>query len=1222
MATSYVWRRLAKAGLLIVLLVGTLYFAGFLNLGGTTAYEAGQNHANLRTDARGSPDPGSDTASLLATVQPDFEDQSSVVILFDSMPVSGHKAAMTSSLVELTSIQQNQLRRRSLSLTRAHQRFLDELRQLDIHFQLNYEYTYLLNGLAITLDSDEVDGLTEMPSVSGVYPDSPVHLNLTESIPLIGADQVWVMTDDLGRPITGQGIRVAIIDTGIDYTHPDLGGCFGPGCKVVDGYDLRNNDPDPMDDGGHGTHCAGVVAASGTMTGVAPEASLLAYKVLDGGGYGSISVIIAGIERAADPDQDPASDDAVDIISMSLGYAGSPGDPWSLAVAAAAEQGILVATAAGNQGPGYSNLDSPGLEAKALTVGASDKNDVIATFSSRGPVPGYPEVIKPDIVAPGVGIISTWLSGGYASSDGTSMATPHVAGAAALVWQAHPEWTAEMVQANLMNTAVDLGLNVHTQGAGRVQVDTAMNAPAVVTPGSLGLGMVEISQPEWLVSRNFRLTNVSASEKSYTLSLTGPLLSGESAWPIIANLSSSALSLEAGQSASITLTVTIEPAHIPPDLDRNEGKIVVQSGTSQLTVPFAFQLPPIFIANQLLPYSTQSSYAVELGDLDGDGDLDAFVGNADYYGNPANTVWLNDGSGLFSDSGQRLGNSFTWSIALGDLDGDGDLDAFEANGEEWDPLPNKVWLNDGHGAYSDSGQSLGTEVSRGVALGDLDGDGDLDAFVANGDPSFGGGEANSVWFNNGSALFSKSGQTLGKAVSQDIALGDLDGDGDLDAFVANGDPERGRGEANKVWLNNGQGLFTDSGRSLGTALSQAVALGDLDGDSDLDALVANGGPEFADGQPDRLWLNDGSAVFTVSGQLLGSQSSFGVALADIHADGLLDVFIAGYRGGNKVWLNDGSANLSLSDPGFATESAANVALGDVDGDGDVDALVANAIGRENRLWLNRGSGLPVSNWPAAPTHLYATSDSQSEIDLSWQDNATDETAYHIERSPNGSTWADIATVTANTTTFSDDSLTCGTSYYYRVRGYRSSDGTYSSYSNVASETTLPCTLGAPTNLIATAGSQNEIDLSWQDNATDETAYHIERSPDGSVAWAEIDTVTANTTTLSDDSLTCGTSYYYRVRGYRSSDGGYSSYSNVASETTLPCTLEAPTNLNATAGSQTEIDLSWQDNATYETAYLIERSPNGTSSWTQIDTVPADSTLFSDTTLSCGTSYYY
>ena len=894
--------------------------------------------------------------------------------------------------------------------------------------------------------------------MSGVYPDNPVHLNLTESVPLIGADHVWEMTDDQGWPITGHGIRVAIVDTGIDYTHPDLGGCFGTGCKVVNGYDLRNDDPDPLDDGGHGTHCAGVVAANGTMRGVAPGATLLAYKVLDGSGYGSISGIIAGIDRAADPDQDPGTNDAVDIISLSLGYSGTPGDPWSLAVRAAAEQGILVAVAAGNQGPNFSNLDSPGLDAKAFTVGASDKDDMIASFSSRGPVPGFPDLIKPNIVAPGMGITSTWLSGGYASADGTSMAAPHVAGAAALVWQAHPEWTAEMVQANLMNTAVDLGLNVHIQGAGRVQVDAAVSAPAIVTPGSLGLGLVDISQPQWHLSRSFQISNLTTTSRSFSLSLAGPLLEeNHPPWPLTATLSTDQLTLGGGQSAPVTLDVTMVPSQIPPDLDRNEGKVLVQSDETLLTLPFAFQMPPLFIENRNLPFSVQTSYAAALGDLDGDGDLDAFIGNTDYYGNPENTIWLNDGNGLLADSGQRLGSSFTWSLALGDLDGDGDLDAFAANSEVWDPQPNKVWLNDGYGHYTDNGQILGNSVSRAVALGDLDGDGDLDAFVANGDPGHGGGEPNAVWLNNGSGQFTDSGQALGKAVSRDVALGDLDGDGDLDAFIANGDSERVFSEANKVWLNNGYALFTDSGQNLGASISQAVVLGDLDEDGDLDAFVANGGQDMVDGQPDRLWLNSGSALFTDSGHLMGNDSSFGAAIGDLYADGHLDIFVAAYHGGNRVWLNDGAANLTLSDPGFAAESAADVTLGDIDGDGDIDALVANAIGRDNRLWLNRSSDLPIPDWLAAPSNLNATVVSQTAITLSWQDNATDETAYHIERSQDGSTsWSEVGTVIADTTLYGDTPPNCDTGYTYRVRAYRSSDGHYSAYSNTSDNVSLAC----------------------------------------------------------------------------------------------------------------------------------------------------------------------
>jgi len=234
------------------------------------------------------------------------------------------------------------------------------------------------------------------------------------------------------------------------------------------------------------------------------------------------------------------------------------------------------------------------------------------------------------------------------------------------------------------------------------------------------------------------------------------------------------------------------------------------------------------------------SYAAALGDLDGDGDLDAFVGNvaADSPYRAPNTVWLNDGEGSFGDTGQSLGNSESRAIVLGDVDGDGDLDAFVADADRPDGAPNKLWLNDGLAHFSDSGHSLG-DFTVAVALGDLDSDGDLDAFVANAGP--GGHQVDRVWLNNGRGHFSDSGQSLGYSNSFAVALADVDGDGDLDAFVAKRD-------ANIVWLNDGRGHFSDSGQTLDGLVSIGIALGDVDGDGDLDVFVANNGP-------DKVWLN-------------------------------------------------------------------------------------------------------------------------------------------------------------------------------------------------------------------------------------------------------------------------------------------------------------------------------------------------------------------------------
>jgi hypothetical protein len=233
---------------------------------------------------------------------------------------------------------------------------------------------------------------------------------------------------------------------------------------------------------------------------------------------------------------------------------------------------------------------------------------------------------------------------------------------------------------------------------------------------------------------------------------------------------------------------------------------------------------------------------------------------------------------MFEDGPQELGSSHSLDLALGDLDGDGDLDAFVANLNQ----PNGVWLNDGHGMYSDTGQMLGSASSFGVSLGDLDGDGDLDALVAN------GGDPNGVWLNDGLGFFS-AGQMLGDSESVDVSLGDLDDDGDLDVFVAN------YNQPNRAWLNDGSGMFSVTDQMLGNSTSREVALGDLDGDGDLDAFVAN-----AQSQPNRVWLNQNSVT------------SFAAADAGDGFD-----FLAWQRG-------------------YGLMVQADESMGDADGDQDVD----------------------------------------------------------------------------------------------------------------------------------------------------------------------------------------------------------------------------------------------------------------------------------------------
>ena len=326
-------------------------------------------------------------------------------------------------------------------------------------------------------------------------------------------------------------------------------------------------------------------------------------------------------------------------------------------------------------------------------------------------------------------------------------------------------------------------------------------------------------------------------------------------------------------------------------------------------------------SNQVL--SGPISQSAPLGDLDGDGDLDAFVANPNW---KPNTVWFNDGNGIFTNSGQALGNSHSFGAALGDLDGDGDLDAIDTSNYGAGSDPVAIWLNDGNGIFTKGQVFLNISYTMGVSLGDLDSDGDLDAFIA----TF-GIYPSKVLLNDGNGIFTDR-QDIGSSLSEDVSLGDLDGDGDLDAFLAND-----FGEPDTVWLNNGHGTFTNSGQALGNLYSVDVSLGDLDGDGDLDAFVVTGD----ESQSDKIWLNNGNGTFIDSGQDLGNSNNKGVSLGDLDGDGDLDAFVGGSN--NKIWLNNG--NGTFTDSGLAplgTLFISSISLGDLDNDGDLDALITSS----------------------------------------------------------------------------------------------------------------------------------------------------------------------------------------------------------------------------------------------------------------------------------------
>jgi subtilisin family serine protease len=309
--------------------------------------------------------------------------------------------------------------------------------------------------------------------------------NLTQ----IGAPAAW----DQG--LTGRGVRVAVLDSGIDATHPDLQG------KVV--AEANFSDADSTTDRfGHGTHVASIVAgtgarAAGDRKGVAFEAGLLNGKVLDDFGFGFESGVIAGMEWAASQ--------RARVVNMSLGAGPTDGtDPVSQALnRITARSRVLFVVSAGNDGPGAQTVSTPGSATSALTVGAVDVQEALADFSSRGPRFGD-YAMKPDITAPGVDIVAARAAGTslgepvdqwYTRLSGTSMAAPHVAGAAAILAQQWPTWTPARIKSVLMGTAApNPELGVYQQGGGRLDVAHAIGQRVIARRGNVDFGYFRYPQ--------------------------------------------------------------------------------------------------------------------------------------------------------------------------------------------------------------------------------------------------------------------------------------------------------------------------------------------------------------------------------------------------------------------------------------------------------------------------------------------------------------------------------------------------------------------------------------------------------------------------------------------------------------------------------------------------------------------------------------------------------
>jgi subtilisin family serine protease len=452
------------------------------------------------------------------------------------------------------------------------------------------------------------------PGVAKVWLDGRLRISLDVSVPLIGAPAAWQ------AGYTGAGVAVAVLDSGIDDTHPDLTG------KVTARQNFTTEDA--LDRVGHGTHVASTITGSGAASGgrfkgVAPDASLFDGKVCDRSGLCEESAVIAGMQWAA-------ADRHAKVVNISLGRLDTEGiDPMEQAIGnLTAQYGTLFVVAAGNNG-GDRSINTPASADAALAVGAVTKAEDLADFSSRGPRV-TDTAIKPDLTAPGVDITAARSKDGflgnpgerYVTLSGTSMATPHVTGTAAILAQRHPDWSPATLKAALMASAKpNPAIGVFGQGAGRVDIARAIDQTVVCDPVSITFGTQLWPHTDDVpVTKTVTYHNYGAAAVTLQLAMRTTDPAGNPTPAGMFSVSPASVTVPAGGDASVAVTAD---TRVPGPAGFLGGTLTATAGATTVQTPLGLEnedeVFPLTITHLDRDGRPTSDYSLSMFDLDKSG---------------------------------------------------------------------------------------------------------------------------------------------------------------------------------------------------------------------------------------------------------------------------------------------------------------------------------------------------------------------------------------------------------------------------------------------------------------------------------------------------------------------------------------------------------------------------------------------------------------------------